>query len=100
MTPEEMAAFDRKMVVLERQTDLLVEIEEIRRDMRSLDDLTPQEYEEYVEAIDLWNDGSDPVTRMLHALQRYSKEFGVTFPWQGDQQDDQQDDQDDQAEEE
>ena len=82
MTPEEMAAFDRKLAVLERQTDLLVEIEGIRRETRSFDELTPEELEAHVEAIDLWNDGSDPTSRMIDALERFSKEFGVTFPWQ------------------
>jgi hypothetical protein len=82
MTPEEMAAIDQKIAVLERQTDLLVEIEGIRRDMRSFDELTPEEYKAYVEAIDLWNDGSDPPSRMIDALERFSKEFGVKFPWQ------------------
>jgi vacuolar-type H+-ATPase subunit I/STV1 len=75
MTPEEMAKIDRILAAGERGIALEEEIEGIQRDMRSLDELTPAELEEYLEAVDLWNDGSDPVTRMMDALRRLDEEI-------------------------
>jgi hypothetical protein len=70
MTPEEMAEIDRQLANMERGVALLQEIEGIQRDMDSLDELTPEKLDVYVASLDMWNDGSDPVSRMIRALRR------------------------------
>jgi hypothetical protein len=54
---------------------LLQEIEAARRDLESLHELTPAELEAYVAALDMWNDGSDPQTRLIRLLRQAEDEL-------------------------
>jgi hypothetical protein len=75
MTPDEQADFDRELAAADRRLALLQEIVAARRDLESLQEMSPVELEIYVASLDIWRDGSDPQSRLIRLLRQAEDEL-------------------------